>query len=174
MTINAKFSPSTGGIYPTAAYKTFPDDALDIPNELYDRFSSGEVSALSVVNNIVVEKPLVAPTIDELKEAKFTEVRTAYDAAALQPVEVLGFTWDGGFDSAIKLDAAKRLSEAANASGVRFYDTSNIGHDLNFTDALSVCIAVAVAFQTVLAKKQALFGQINAATTIPQVDAISW
>lgn len=174
MTIKAKFSPSTGGIYPIAAFKTFPEDAVDITDAIYDKFTSGEISALALVNGAVVEKPEVIATLDNVKAEKLNEIRTAYEADATLPVEALGFTWDGGFDSAIKLDAAKRLSEAAGAPGVRFYDTSNVGHDLSFSDALTVCIEVAVAFQNSLAKKQTLFAQVNEATSKTQVAAISW
>lgn len=112
--------------------------------------------------------------LSEIKTEKLAEIRVDYDSATLEPVEALGFVWDGGFDSAIKLDAAMRLSQAAGAPGVRFYDTSNVGHDLDFASALAVCVAVAGAFQTDLAKKQSLFAQVNAATSKTQVGAISW
>ena len=50
----AKYSPSNGGIYPTNAYKKFPQDAVDIPDDLYLKFQSGEISGITLSNNIFV------------------------------------------------------------------------------------------------------------------------
>lgn len=122
----------------------------------------------------VVKTPFPAPSLSDLKDAKYNEIRDAYNIAADMPVTALSATWNGGFDSAIKLDAAKRLSESAGASGVRFYDIDNVAHDLSFADALTVCIAVAVAYQTALGNKQTKFAAIKAATTKAQVNAITW
>jgi hypothetical protein len=52
--MSVKYSPSTGGIYPTNVYKEFPADAIDIPDELYLKFKSGEISRFNVVNGQIV------------------------------------------------------------------------------------------------------------------------
>lgn len=69
MTIQAKFSKSIGGIYPINAYKTFPEDAIDIPTALYNKFTSGQISALDVVGEKVValaESPIDPRTLVEV------------------------------------------------------------------------------------------------------------
>jgi len=98
-------------------------------------------------------------TLDELKLQKQSEIRAQYEIKANATVIVgtglNAVTYQGGFDSAIKLDAAKRLSEAAGLTGVTFYDVDNIAHTLLLADAMLVVIQVSAAFQTALGKKQA-------------------
>lgn len=67
----AKFSQSTQGIYPKNAFKQFPDDALDIPDDLYAKFQSGEIPGFDVVNGQVVEK----------EEATFSNVPASISTA---------------------------------------------------------------------------------------------
>lgn len=161
--------------YDSEINDVIPPEAVEVTGEQFFQTINEQDGLWSITSDAeIVKLPPKAPTLAELKASKIVEIRMAYEAAALTPVDALGFTWDGGFDSAIKLDAAKRLCEAAGQTSVTFFDTNNVAHDLNFTDALTVCISVAVAFQIQLAKKQTLFAQINAATSKTQVAAISW
>jgi hypothetical protein len=114
------------------------------------------------------------PTLSQLKDEKRAEIKQAYLEAADAAVALDAIVWDGGFESAIKLDAAMRLSEAAGADGVIFYDSDNVSHALNFDDALDVCIGVAVAYQTALGIKQKLYSDIEKATTVAAVNKIKW
>lgn len=76
MTILAKYSPSTGGVYPLNVYKEFPQDAIDVPEELYVKFQNGEISGLTVLNG-----ELVATSPEILDPRQFMEV-TAFQAHA--------------------------------------------------------------------------------------------
>lgn len=175
----SKFILFTNGIL-TARYDVaihgdnIPADAVPVADELFFQTINETDGVWKLVDGQIVKTSFPAKQLSEVKFEKLAEIRAAYDAATLEPVDALGFVWDGGFDSAIKLDAAMRLSQAAGAPGVTFYDTSNVGHDLDFTSALTVCVAVAVAFQTSLAKKQTLFAQVNAATSKAKVGELSW
>ena len=75
--MDAKYSKSTGGIYPTAVYKEFPADALAIPDDLYEKFKKGELASFDVVAGAVVEFSC-APTLDELKQTKISEITGAF------------------------------------------------------------------------------------------------
>jgi hypothetical protein len=52
--IHAKFSKTTGGVYPLDVYKTFPEDALDIPAALYSKFKNSEIMGFDVIDGKVV------------------------------------------------------------------------------------------------------------------------
>lgn len=74
MTI-AKYSPSTGGIYPEDVYENFPEDALNIPNDLYQRFKNGEISGFSVMAGVVVEKSPEKPS----KQSRINALNAEYE-----------------------------------------------------------------------------------------------
>lgn len=77
---NAKYSPSTNGIYPTAVYEEFPEDAFDIPDELYDQFRAGELPGFTVVNGVVQGLSEQPPTLEEQRAAMRV---TAFQAHAV-------------------------------------------------------------------------------------------
>lgn len=113
--------------------------------------------------------------LDSLKDIQRESIRKAYVTAADAPVtDANGNVWHGGWDSAIKLDAAYRLAEKAGLSSVTFYDVDNVGHDLPLVDADSVVQKVASAFQSTLAKKQGYMRDIATATTTGEVEAVIW
>lgn len=113
-------------------------------------------------------------TLDFAKDAKRDEIRILFESEANANIPAIGTSWQGGIDSALKLDAAKRLAEAVGATTVEFFDAADIGHDLDMADATAVTIAVGVAYQTALAKKKAAFRAIEAATSQADIDAITW
>ena len=113
-------------------------------------------------------------TLDEIRSAKKSSIRSAYDAACSQSVDVGSVLYDGGFDSAVKLDAAMRLAQTAGAAQVTFYDSENDPHILDMDAALAVVLAVSSAFSAMMDKKQALFKQIETAEDIDAVLAIAW
>lgn len=117
---------------------------------------------------------LLKPTVAQLKAAQSLMMRNAYEAACLLPVSAGGHDWNGGFDSALKLDAAKRLTESAGRTTVVFFDIDNVGHVLTIAEALAVVQAVGADFQTKLARKQARLVSIEQAADEAAVQAIVW
>ena len=154
--------------------ESIPTEVIAVNDSLFYQTINEQDGIWSLVDGEVVKKPFPGMTLAAAKVAKLAEIKKTYLQAADAPVEALGFIFDGGFESAIKLDAAMRLSQAAGAPGVIFYDASNIGHELGFADALQVCIAVAVAYQTALGKKQSLYTKIETAQTMADLELIVW
>lgn len=113
--------------------------------------------------------------IDTLKAEKKNEIKRQFDESSNADVtDSNDNIWNGGFDSAIKLDAAKRLSETVAASNVTFFDKDNQSHLLTIEEATSIVLLVANSFQTALAQKQSLYNAITNASTITELDAIEW
>lgn len=160
--------------YDSEINTVIPAEAIEVDDDTFFATINEQDGIWTLTPSGIVKMPFPAPSLESLKLAKQSEIREAYEAHTLNPVDALGATWDGGFDSAIKLDAAKRLSEAAGAPGVTFFDSENNAHDLSFADALTVCIAVAVEFQVALAAKQNYFLQIRAATNENELESITW
>jgi hypothetical protein len=138
--------------------------------------------------NTVTPAQTKAEILADAVTSKQNEIRTAYDIQAVLPVvDANSISWNGGFDSCIKLDAAKRLSESAGLTNVTFYDYNNDSHSLLIADALTVILTISQAFQTTMATKQTKMLAINSAanvgasptdaiydTAIVNVNAITW
>jgi len=116
-------------------------------------------------------KPFILP---EAQEAKLDEIRTAFQAAADLPfTDVNGITWNGGYDSAMRMDAAKRMAQLNSAMDVTFYDINNAAHTLLIADAESVVLAIGADYQTKFAAKQGFMLQVDAAASQADLDAIT-
>ncbi len=131
----------------------------------------GQASWWQYINNEFVITDI---GLNELKEDKKNAIRTAFESVENSPVEVNTVFWNGGYESAQKLDGAKRMAELMSLTTVTFYDVNNIGHDLSIPDAETVITGVGVVYQTLFQKKQNLFQQIDSATTVGELDGIYW
>jgi len=116
----------------------------------------------------------LAEDLSVAKSEKREEIKQAFTTDELQPVESLTIQWNGGYDSALKLDGAKRMAEMMTLNSVEFYDVNNIGHNLSIPDAETVITDVGAVYQTLFQKKQSLFQQIDSVTTVGELDGIYW
>jgi len=152
-----------------------PTNAIDIPKPDALELSQNpqtkkyDIATQTVINYI---PPFV---LVDAQNKKRVEIRTAFNNASTSNVtDNNGVDWDGGFESAIKLDAAKRLAETAQQTTVTLYDNSNTPHNLSIADTTGVVLLVANAYQIELAKRNDLYSQIDAASTQSELDLIAW
>jgi len=108
------------------------------------------------------------------QNAKREEIRNAYSTAVTAPQTVGGITYHGGFESVIRLDAAKRLAEDLSQSDVTLFDVDNVGHTLSIADATEVIQTLGQQTQTDFAKKQGLLVDIENAANSATADGIAW
>lgn len=109
-----------------------------------------------------------------LKEAQKALVRIGFERDYNKVVATEFGDFDGGFESAVKLDAAMRLNQAAGLTTVEFFDAYNSGHELAFSDALIVVVAVAGLYQRLLAQKQMLMKSIDNCNDATMLKSIVW
>lgn len=154
----------------TADYKDIKKGAI-VPriNELWS-----QVQEWSDANGGIPNYDDSEELLNKAKESKRSEIRSAFDSESASPVVVNNVSYHGGFDSAIKLDAAKRLAETAGMTQVEFFDIDNVGHVLSLEDAQQVVVEVSGKYQQDLAKKQALMVQIKNATAEADLEVIVW
>ena len=91
-----------------------------------------------------------------------------------QVVTVNGVDFHAGYDSGMRLDAARRLAELAGLTEVTFTDTSNSPHTYSLADAAYIVLMVASDYQTKFQQKQAWAIEIDEATTIAELPVIVW
>lgn len=157
----------------------FVDDGVPLPLSPDDEFaevtSEQDFAKLRLaLSNVVGGLDYLPTELDKLRITQKDLVRDAYETYAVQPVTTPHGVFDGGFDSAIKLDAAMRLNQAAGLDSVNFFDSENSKHELDFDQALLVTIIVAGSFQKALAHKQKLFKDIEDCNNEHDMRTIVW
>ena len=127
---------------------------------------------IEIVNEAVALKN--EKDLENSKSEKYIEIKKDFQKQESEAVLIGDASYQGGYDSAIKLDSAKRLSESAGLENVTFYDAENNPHDLTISDANNIVIFIAGKYQTDFAKYQALKVAVKDAKTIEQVELIKW
>ena len=120
----------------------------------------------------VFAAPVIVLTLAQAKEAKKSAIRAAFEAASNANIPVAGVVYQGGYEKAMRLDAAKRLAELAGQTSTVFYDITNVGRTLTIAQATVIVLAISAAYQTGFARKQARMVAIDAATTMADISAI--
>jgi hypothetical protein len=119
----------------------------------------------------------------QLEIAKYEQkelIRENFLVDTLQPVEVVDengddTVWNGGFDSAMRLDAALRLTQKLEGyTTCIIHDYFNVSHEYTFSGVDIVTVAIGGAYQQKFGKKEALLVQIDDADTIDEVQQIVW
>ncbi len=151
-------------ITPPELYTTVVDDLGDesqkivIPEGMKLAISSPElIDGKWIVNRTLEDKLIQVKRHDfELdRKRRLDKIRGKFSIDSLAPIEdANGVIWDSGFDTAVKLDAAMRLSESMGATEVTFYDSVNDAHVLTMAEAKTVIQLVAIQYQSLLATKQ--------------------
>ena len=131
-------------------------------------------------------KPTTEEKLAAVKQAKVTEINTAFQEADLNPVIVGGHAYRGGFESGLAIDAQRRamleysaVNPLAEITTVDFFDVDGVRVTLPLSseteiDALDVCLALHQAAAENAFKCAQLIAAIHAATTLSDVVAITW
>ena len=113
--------------------------------------------------------------IEVFKERKQLEIKKAFQGASVEPVtDSSGVTWSGGINSSLSLDGAVRIAEQAGATETTIYDNDDNPHTMNITDAKNVVMTIGIKYEQNFGKRQSLYKQIKDATTINEVENITW
>lgn len=118
-------------------------------------------------------QPTVEQQLERAKEAKKCSIREGLALHLERPiVDGNGVGWNGGFESAIKLDAAKRLAEESGLTEVIFFDVHNQPYTLPILDATAVVTLVAGDYQSAFGIKQASLVAIDNAVTLEEIELV--
>ena len=112
--------------------------------------------------------------LNELKEQKKSTIKNKFNEVENEPVTINSIEWNGGYESAQKLDGAKRMAELLGQTSVTFYDLANVGHTLTIAESEVVITTIGIDYQTKFANKQAKVVAVDNATTLEELDAITW
>ena len=114
------------------------------------------------------------PTLEQTQSAKLRESEAAYQAAITAPITYMGTTFQA--DTGSQDTLAKTLT-TLNASGAvppgfTWWDEANNAVPMNLAQLTGLAGVMLERGWTAFANKQAKKDQVNAATTVEQVDSV--
>jgi hypothetical protein len=171
------FSKKTGGFYDTADKDlydeagTWPDDGVEVPQEVRDALQGKHVVADANGNPVEY-----SPSLTEHKVAKIQSLAGNYAAAIAQPVTYAGKVYQADAASVDNLSSMLAAFTPAGAAPTGFYWVAADNTQVPFTLADMQGLAAAMgaqgwaAFQRFQTRKAA----VMAATSAEAVAAIVW
>lgn len=152
-----------------------PSKSIKVADDIVDELLQNRHSkAYDIVNKKIIGYAQPFDIASE-KLKKKSEIRNAFKVESKQPVTVNSIVWNGGYNAAVKKDAAKRMAELAGKTAVILYDISNNPHKLSLLDAEAVILQIGIRYQALLAEKQSLMVQVDSLpvdATQTDIDAI--
>ena len=127
-----------------------------------------------------------AEKLEAIRQEKISEIDAAFDLAEQQPVVVGGHAYSGGFQSGLAIDAQRRamveysaVNPLAEITTVMFFDVAGAPVTLPLSsdteiDALDVCLAIHQSAAANAFKCAQLVAAVKEATTLSDVEAITW
>lgn len=176
--MKAKYSKSTCGVYIVGVSKNIPNDALDIPDELYTKFRNAELHKFDVVGGVVVEYVAPPPTQAALKKAKFAEISREFEKAMQQVINDVPATERESWQ---KQEDEARAYISNNSSITPLIDALALSRSVDKAELVTRIIAKADLFAgisgTLIGRRQGLEDALNAlpeSATPEDIAAITW
>ncbi len=117
-------------------------------------------------------------TLQDLKAAKWADIKRARDAAELGPFTYDAMEFDGDLNAQRRLAAYISISKSALAAGREFVAEFTLADDTQVTlsaqDFVGIELAKVQSVAAAFALASVLRGQIEAAQTLAELDAIHW
>jgi hypothetical protein len=113
-------------------------------------------------------------SIEEVKETKIYELKSERDAREEAPVEYKGKLWDFDTKSRDRINAAATALEVSGVESITWtsYDDSSL--ELSVIDLKSIVATAAIRGDYLHKRYRELRDLVNSATTIEEVQLISW
>ena len=113
-------------------------------------------------------------TLADEQSAQLILIDSAYDAANTLPIAYLNTTFQADQDSQVLIASVLTACGGALPAGFVWYDANNSPVSMTFADLQGLAASILVRGQPLFYKKQQLKAAIRAATTVAQVEAITW
>lgn len=164
-----KFNPHTGacvGVTTLHEGETYHDTSVVLleSNEDPTRVQLGAGGGIE----------LRVPPIEELREEKWREIKTARERAEAQGVTVDGVVYDSDRASITNVIGAAVLAQANPTAIWQWTTADNSVVALSASDVIALGTAIAAHVDWCHQRSRVLRAQIEAATTQAELDAIQW
>jgi hypothetical protein len=147
----------------------------DCPDELVPlQQGAGEEVHLGDPPPALVLTPPVRP-LSDFKTDKWRQIKTACAAVSTGGFTAATVPWDSDLAAQQRMQLAwQDMREADGPTTVQWYDANGTTRNLNATQFKALCRALRNHLQAQQDKLMALRTQIDAATTVAELEAITW
>lgn len=117
---------------------------------------------------------LLLPSLIDAKNQKKQELQTKFNQVSVEPVTINDISYYGGYESAQKLDAKRRLIVESGDTEVKYFDTDRVYHRHTLQEALNVCVAIAMKYEADLEHYNNKLKEVDSKLKVSTVQAITW
>lgn len=126
-------------------------------------------------NRYLVINPPYEPTIEEVRQAKWEEIKAKRDTEEQAGCPYMGSVLDSDSLSVQRINTAVQAAQVVGESfAVDWTMQDNTVVHMTYADVLGMPAALAVFSNDLHQKARGLRDQINAAETVEEVEAITW
>ena len=127
---------------------------------------------LEIVAGVIQAIPAAALLLSAQRAQKVLIKSGFLSAANANVTDSSGNIWEGGMASGNSIFLGCQLAQQNGATSITLYDAAKAPHSMTIAEGMAVAALIGTTYQTALGTKNALYGQINAATTVSAVQAI--
>jgi hypothetical protein len=118
--------------------------------------------------------PVVVKTLEQVKDTQLAAMDSAYDTANQLPISYMTTTFQADAESQSLMAAVLTASGGSLPNGFAWFDTNNSPVEMTFAQLQGLAGSILLRGQPLFVTKQAKKALIRAATTIQQVESITW
>lgn len=143
------------------------------PNEFINTLAAFQ-SAIDAWNALTPPPKTEAELLAEAKEARIEVMEAAYQQSVGADISYLGSTFQADADSQALIAAVLTASGGTLPQGFVWYDKLNLPVPMSLPTLQGLAGAILMRGQPLFERKQARKASIRAATTIAEVEAVTW
>ncbi len=161
-------------LYPTAIpLVDFTISRTFIGEPTISRWNTAKLGAQPTAAKLDTAWPSVQLGI--AKAAQSALIKSAFLTASTANVtDANGIAWEGGMASGNSIFLGCQLAQQMGQTSITLFDAAKAPHSMTIAEGMSVAALIGSAYQTALGQKNALYAQIDAATTVSAVQTVVW
>jgi len=128
-----------------------------------------------VYDGFVLSVPVVPPlTLSRAQEIQLAVIESAYKTAVSKPIAYMGTEFQADAESQQLMASVITACGGSLPAGFAWFDTNNAPVAMSFTQLQGLAGAILLRGQPLFVTKQTKKAAIRAATTVQQVEAVTW
>ena len=166
---------------PTAFYDSeihknnIPEDAVEISDIDWQSHINGQRKVYDSETEAWIDYvPSETEVLNQAKEAKLAEIKSAYETEISADIQYMGTTFQADKKSQDIITKVLAASGGTLPTGFYWLDSSNNKITMTYDDLQGLANAILLRNQQLFDKYQTLKQQISSATTVDELEVIKW